>query len=382
MKYRKMPSLFSCGLKSLAISFLLFAGFLKLEAQVLGDTITLKLVKETVDQIYNMRFTSADETCDRINEKYPDHPVTFLLRGMIVYWKNYPLLSGSDESESFESHMLTCIDKCNEYEPENEAEFLLATLCARGSLLAYYIGNDLQSKVTSLGRVSYRYLRRSFSFTGTYPDFLFFTGLYNYYREAYADAHPVYRPLLALFPRGDREKGLKELRTAFRESIFLRAEASTFLSSNYKYFENDFSNASYFSRAIYYEYPRNMVYLINCIEDMLLTRKYDEAEKLLDSPVASTKNKYYEAQLTILRGILSEKKYKEMSRAEQEYTTGAENILTFGDYGKQYAAYAYFGLSRISAIDKNRQTQRMYHRRAMEMTDFEDVNFNDSIKVE
>lgn len=352
-----------------------FTGINHLNAQVLNDTATLRQVKATVDQIYNMRFSEAVETWSKINTKYPEHPVVFLLKGMIIYWGNYPLLSDSGTHSDFEEQMYLCLEKSENFDPENEAEFLLTSLCARGSLLAFYTGNGLQSRVNSLGRTSYRYLRRSFAFAGTFPDFYFFTGMYNYYREAYPDAHPVYKPLAALFPRGNKEKGMNELHKAYKESIFLKAEAATFLSSNYKFFENDFKNASAFSKAIYREYPGNTVYIVNCIEDLLLTGKYNEAERLINSPAAKTYNDYYQAQFTILRGVLFEKKYNDMNRAQQEYLKGAEAIAEYNNYGEQYAAYAYFGLSRISGYNNDRHNERIYHRKALDLTGFGNVDF-------
>lgn len=346
------------------------------EAQVLKDTAALRLVKKVVDHIYDMRFSNAEDITSSISKKYPDHPVIYLLSGMIIYWENYPLLSGSAAGQGFEEQMRICIEKCEDYNSENEAEFLLANLCARGSLLAYYAGNDLSSRAFSLGRTTYRYLRRSFKHTGTFPDFLFFTGLYNYYREAYPDAHPVYRPIFAIFPGGDRVKGMNQLRKAFMESIFLRAEASTFLSSNYKYFENNYEMASYFSKAIFKEYPANIVYRINCIEDLLLTGKYNEAERLINTTSVESISRYYQAQMMILRAVLNEKKYSDLEKASRQYSDGAQKISEFGNYGDQYAAYAYFGMSRISGSFNDRHNQRLYRRRALDLTDFPNVNFD------
>lgn len=369
-------TLASSSFKRLLLAFILSIFMLQTNSQVLKDTVTLNLVKNAVDQIYDMRFKEAGISCNKINEKYPEHPVVFLLRGMMIYWEHYPLISGSSPGDNFEDQMYACIEKSRNFTQENEAEYLLSSLCARGSLLAFYAGNNLNSKVSSLGRSSYKYLRRSFEFTGIFPDFLFFTGLYNYYREAYPDAHPVYKPFFALFPRGNRENGMNQLRTAFRESIFLKAEAATFLSSNYKYFEDDFENASYFSRTIFREHQSNIVYRLNCIEDMLLTSRYDEAEKLIESQDPDGINSYFKAQLKILRGVLEEKKYGNMNKAQQEYSIGADEISQFGEYGKQFMAYAYFGLSRISAINNDRHSQRNYRRRALDLTDFENVSFD------
>lgn len=352
----------------------LYTGISQADAQVLKDTTAMRLVKKTVDQVYNMHFNEASKTCDLISAEYPNHPVVLLLKGMLTYWKDYPLMEESAPGRIFEQQMLLCIDKCEHFTNGNEAEILLVNLCARGILLLYYGANEMNSKTFSLGRTTYRYLRHAFEFTGTFPDFYFFTGLYNYYREAYPEAHPVYKPLFALLPRGDREKGMNQLRTAFKEAIFMKAEASTFLSSNYKYFENDFSNASYFSRMLYNKYSLNTVYLIDCIEDLLLTGKYDDAEILILSPAARTNNRFYQAQLIILRGVLNEKKYHNSSQASQEYTIGAQNIASYGEWGSQYEAYAYFGLSRLNG--DNPHDQKIYRKKALEHADFKAINFD------
>jgi hypothetical protein len=166
---------------------------------------------------------------------------------------------------------------------------------------------------------------------------------------------------------------MQELRTAFRTSIFLKAEASTFLSSNYKYFESDYINASYYSRLIFRDYPGNIIYRINCIEDLLLIQKYDEARKLILS--ASPDNRYYQGQIMILNAILAEKN-ENLHQAEKDYRNGIEIISEFRNYGDQYKAYAYFGLSRISASRNDSHNQRVFRRRALDLTDFDHVNFN------
>jgi tetratricopeptide (TPR) repeat protein len=242
-------------------------------------------------------------------------------------------------------------------------------------LLLFSANNDLNSKLFSLARSSYRYLRRSFDFTGKYPYFYFFTGLYLYYREAYPEAHPLYKPLLILFPRGDKDKGMRELMIAFEKSIFLRSEASDFLSSNYKYYENDFQHASYFSKTLFDHYPTNIEYRTDCIENYLLTGQYDEAEKLINEADLKN-NSYFIAMMKIFKGIIDEKKYKDMKKAGQEYSEGVREISAYGDYGSQHAAYGYFGLSRISALNHDPAGQKSYRKKAEELTDFREINFD------
>jgi hypothetical protein len=294
---------------------------------------------------------------------------------MTMYWRNYPLTESSTVRPQFEELLHNCINKCEKYAPEDEAEFLLATLCARGMLLLFYADNNLNSKLYPLARSSYKYLKRSFDFTGSFPDFYFFTGLYRYYREVYPEVHPIYKPLLILFPRGDKAKGMNELQIAAEKAIFMKSEASDFLSSNYKYYENNFSRASYFSKVLFEKYPENMEYRSDCIENLLLDQKYDEAEKLINS--ADPGNyKYFSAQLKIFKGVLDEKKRHDTKKAAEEYTEGAEEISSFGEYGSQYMAYAYFGLSRISALNNDAKNQKLYRKKALELTDFRNINFD------
>ena len=107
---------------------MLFMRTFLIDAQVLHDTASLNLVKTTVNQIYNMRFSDATETTNLLSKNYPEHPVVFLLRGMIIYWEGFPLLSGSEKGREFEQQMHLCINSSEDFGPENEAEFLLANL--------------------------------------------------------------------------------------------------------------------------------------------------------------------------------------------------------------------------------------------------------------
>jgi len=90
--------------------------------------------------------------------------------------------------------------------PAYEAEYLLANLCARGMLLMFYAENDLIMEVIPLTISAYKYLRRAFDFASICTDLYYFTGVYNYYREAYPEAHPVYKTLAFLFPKGNKTK--------------------------------------------------------------------------------------------------------------------------------------------------------------------------------
>jgi hypothetical protein len=362
-------------LKSILISFCLFTA--SLNAQILRDSSDLSLVKKAVDNIYNLQFREAAQECLELNHSYPGHPIGYLLKGMMAYWENYPLIPSSPAHASYEADLRQCINLCEKkHEPSDNAEYLLANLCARGMLLLYYADNDLSMEVIPLTTSTYQYIRHSFDYTSVFSDFYFFTGLYDYYREVYPDAYPVYKALAFLFPKGDRNKGFKDLQTAAKSSIVLKAESASFLYSICLSYENDFQQASSYTKSLHERYPANMQYLAACIKNLLLVKQYDEAEKLILSSDTTIKNPYFQSQLSVFKGILQEKKYKNPELARQYYEKGIEAISAFGVFGNEYAAYAYFGLSRLSEEKGDRKSKKYLRKRALELAEYKKVDFD------
>ena len=362
-------------LKCIGLS--LFVSSVPLSAQLLQDSVALNLVKEDIDYIYNLKFSEANEVYPKIVSLYPGHPIVLLLKGIITYWENYPMLHTNPSHVSFEEDMRQCIRLSETSQnPDNEAEYLLADLCARGMLLTFYSDNDLIMEVTPLTISSYKCLRRAFGFSAVCSDLYYFTGVYNYYREAYPKIYPVYKSLALFFPPGNMETGLKELQKAALNSVVLKAESYSMLTWIYLCFENKYPESLYYCKTLYEKYPGNELFLITYIRNLLLMKNYREAEKLLSSLTSTEGNKFFQAQLIILKGILQEKKYLNNNLAQQYYNTGINEISQFGNYGNEYAAYAYFGLSRLSDGKDEKRTHKTYRKEALKLADFKKINFD------
>jgi hypothetical protein len=313
----------------------------------------------------------------KISESYPDHAIVLLFKGMIIYWQNYPLVPTSPACTPYEEVMHKCIELCDKRnKSEDVTENLLTNLCARGLLLQFYADNNLSIDVFSLATSTYSYIKYAFNKTSSYADFYFFTGLYNYYREAYPENYPIYKSLAFLFPKGDKLKGIKEMQIASRNSIVLKAEAFSFLSGIYLDYENNFPKATFYSKTLTELYPGNLLYVGEYIKNLLLIKQYEEAEKLIISYSSKTDNKYFEAQVAIFNGILQEKKYHNNSKAEQYYNKGVRAISLFGDFGNEYSAYAYFGLSRISKDMGEKHYKRTYRKLALKLAAYKKIDFD------
>jgi len=350
----------------------------ELKSQILSDSINLNLIKTGVDKIYNFEFRNAEEVLSKLSQSAPGHPVNYLLNGLLIYWRNYPLLPSSSLSAMFENEMQKAINLSEKkISGKDEAEYLLINLCARCMLLLYYSDNDLTSEVFPLTVSTYPYLRKAFNFTSVYSDFNFFTGLYNYYREAYPEAYPIYKTFAFLFPKGSKTIGLRELGKASRGSIFLKADSFSFLSGIDVYFENNNKNAFGFCDSLCHLYPENIQYRTLYIKCLLLMKQWDKAEAIINFADANTVNSLFKLQIIIFKGIIEEKKYHNYELAFEYYSKGVHDILIFGVYSNDFSSYGYFGLSRISEIKGDKNGGKTYRRKALELTEFKKLNFDD-----
>ena len=142
------------------------------------------------------------------------------------------------------------------------------------------------------------------------------------------------------------------------------------------YFENNFQKAAFYSKSLHLLYPHNPQYLSMYIKNILLISRYDEAEReILSSDDMS--NSFYQAQLTIFKGIVQEKKYHNLEQAKEFYTSGIRQISIYRDFGNEYASYGYFGLSRISETKGDMPNMKNYRKLALKLAVSKNMEFSD-----
>ncbi len=123
-------------------------------------------------------------------------------------------------------------------------------------------------------------------------------------------------------------------------------------------------------------YPENDLYLAIYVRNLLLMKKYNEAEQLIPALPEEQVNKFFQAQFIILKGIIQEKRYHDNNLALQYYNNGLSYISLSGTYWNEYAAYAYLGLSRICDDNGEKHTRKIYRKEAMKLADFKKINFD------
>jgi len=90
---------------------------------------------------------------------------------------------------------------------------------------------------------------------------------------------------------------------------------------------NKLQESLFYCKTLNEMYPENDLYLAMYVRNLLLMKKYNEAEKLIPALPEEQGNKFFQAQYIILKGIIQEKRYHDNNLALQYYNNGFKQYL-------------------------------------------------------
>ncbi|PEN13392.1 hypothetical protein CRI94_08675 [Longibacter salinarum] len=198
-----------------------------------------------LELLYNMEFDEARTHFDKIDARYPDHPVGPFLKGLNVWWKILIDLPDASHDETFYNAMNETIDRCEEIldeDPDNfDATFFKgAALGFRGRLRS---NRGDWFKATLDGKRAIGYVREVAQQDPENDDYVFGKGMYDYYAAIIPEEYPVSKALMWMMPDGDRERGIRLIRQAATDGYYIQTEAIYFLAQIYYIYEDDYSKA-------------------------------------------------------------------------------------------------------------------------------------------
>ncbi|MBN2571938.1 MAG: DUF3808 domain-containing protein [Ignavibacteriales bacterium] len=218
-----------------------------------------ELVQTGIKQIYNLQFTEAGKTFAQVRNEYPDDPAGKFFEAMILWWR---IMLDFDEERLdnlFIKKLNEVIDDCDgilDKDPNNVNAIFFkgGSLGFRGRLAtvrenwidAAYDGKDALPLVYN-----------AYELDPKNVDVQFGLGIYNYYAAVIPEKYEFVKPLMLMFPSGDKSKGLKQLKNAASSGKFTKTEAKYFLMTLYYGFEEDFESALKYSKQLKNEFPNN-----------------------------------------------------------------------------------------------------------------------------
>lgn len=236
---------------------------------------------EAINQMYNYKFYEADKEFRWLRLRYPNHPMPYFLMGLAEWWKIVPNTDVTDYDDRCLALMDTTITLAEKlYDiSENKLEpafFLAAAYAFKGRL---YSERKKWTKATLAGKNALKYFQKCKGNSDLNPELLFGDGMYNYYAQWIPENYPLLKPVLMLFPKGNKNTGIKELEKTANTAFYTRVEARYFLVQIYG-MENQYDKAYEMSKYMTEQYPDNPFFERYYARSAFVTGRLPEAERV------------------------------------------------------------------------------------------------------
>jgi hypothetical protein len=266
-------------------------GGLKAQEDVKKDT-TIILISDlhvqlecaqALNDLYNFKFSQAEQQFAYLKAKFPWHPLPYFLMGLIEWWKIMPNTKDLSHDDTFLAYMdSTILVGENLYKRypayKIEASFFLAA--AYGFKGRLYADEERKNwaKAAAVGKNAINYLEASKSKEGLTPELLFGDALYNYFSVWVPENYPALKPLLLFFRKGDKALGLKQLKEVSYNAFYTRTEAMVWLMRILNSYENDQPRAFQISEYLHQTYPDNPYFHRYYARMLYYQSRFTEAE--------------------------------------------------------------------------------------------------------
>jgi hypothetical protein len=214
---------------------------------------------QAINDMYNFKFDQAEEVFKRIGERYPDHPIAYFLMGLSTWWK----ININYDDEQYDKKFLAYVDTAIYFAkklydtPDRRIEgaFFLAAGYGFEARLHAERSEWIKSALASKNSLKYFGDCKGNSYLS--PELMFGDAIFNYFSVWIPENYPFLKPIMAFFPKGDKELGLKQLKTVANNAFYTRTEAQYFLMRILASDENDQQGAMLISEYLHKTFPDN-----------------------------------------------------------------------------------------------------------------------------
>ena len=231
-------------------------------SQWLGDAKDENLIHHGIELVYNLKFDSARAEFEQVVRSKPDHPAGHFFLAMVEWWTI--VINPDDEShdQKFLHSIQNVIDVCDKRLDKNEND--VAALFFKGGAVGFrgrlHATRGDWVKAANDGRTAMPIVDKAYEIAPKDYDVLLGMGIYNYYAAIIPDQYPVVKPLMIFFPKGDKMKGIEQLREASAKASYANYEAALFLVQLYQNYEKQAASALPFAEQLHKRFPDNPVF--------------------------------------------------------------------------------------------------------------------------
>jgi hypothetical protein len=231
-------------------------------AQWIGDSAIEARTHRGIQEVYNLSFDSARTEFQYIARRMPDHPAGYFFLAMVDWWRIVTDIENTSYDDRFLSELDRVIDLCDKRLDQNEHD--TAALFFKGGALGFrgrLNGNREEwLKAANDGRAALPIVEEAYKLAPENDDVLLGMGVYHYYAAVIPDLYPFVKPFMIFFPKGDKEKGLKELTRAAAKATYANIEATYFLLQVLQNYEKRSDEALPLALKLHAQFPNNPIF--------------------------------------------------------------------------------------------------------------------------
>lgn len=235
---------------------------------------------EAINDMYNFRFDRSMRHFEYLKKQYGWHPLPYFMMGLNYWWRILPDFNNKEYDATFYAYMDTSLVLSKRlYEKLNPVEgafFLAATYAFTGRL---YSERHDWARAAAAGKNSLKYLEECKGHEDLSPELLFGDALFNYYAEWIPENYPMLKPIMVMFPKGDKELGIDQLKTVARNAFYTRTEAQYYLMRIAYFEENDVATSLQVAEYLHKTFPDNAYFHRFQARLLYQTGQYDKALK-------------------------------------------------------------------------------------------------------
>jgi len=361
------------------IIFIIISHFL-VSSQILFAQTKEEKISKGIDFIYHIEFDSAQTIFNEIIQENPKDPAGYFFLAMVDWWRINLNKENDSLDEIFFKKANKVIDITEDRLDENDRDDV--AMFYKGGALGYSgLVRSLREswlKAAENGKEALNLLQEAYEINPGNKDVIFGIGMYNYFAEYVPDKYPVVKPLMLIFPKGDKNKGLTQIKESSVDSKYTKAEAKYVLAYLNLVYEKNYLEAEIYSKMLNEEFPENPIfekYLYNSYNGL---GKWEQAltgwKQIITKIDSNTKgyttlNMKREANYYAALSLLRLNRFQEAGN----FITAAEETTRILDKEDEYAftAFIYLIAGMYNDFQGNRSSAEIYYRKVLEMPNFQ-----------
>jgi len=235
-----------------------FSFIILLTSSIFSQSLDEK-IETGIRHIYNIEFEKAEKIFREILADYPENPSGRFFLAMVDWWKILLDLDNESYDQIFFQKIEDVIFHCNQILKKDKKNvdalfFKGGAIGFRGRLRAL---RDSWLKAADDGREALPIVEYASKLNPDNQDVQLGFGIYNYYASVIPDQYPYIKPLMIFFPKGDKQKGIEQLKRTAEQGKYAKYEAQYFLMTLYFNYEKDFPAALNYAQNLTNLFPRN-----------------------------------------------------------------------------------------------------------------------------